>query len=261
MSILDTITQYKKQEVAALKKQQSITALRSTEFFNRTCISMAGRLMQADATGIIAEFKRQWPSKGIINAHADVAEVTAAYTRHRASGLSVLTDEKFFGGNRHDFYLARANANALLRKDFIVDEYQLVESKAMGADVILLIAACLSPMQVQEYAAQAAELGMEVLLELHSEQELKHVCMEATMVGINNRNLKTFEVNVAQALHLSRQLPADKIRIAESGIKSAAQLRSFKQNGYKGFLMGEHFMQTANPGEAFAAFVAQLNEL
>jgi len=159
MNILETITQYKMQELPVLKKQVAITALKDSALFERNCISLSKRLKQPNATGIIAEFKRKSPSKGIINATAKVEDVTAAYTNAGASGLSVLTDRHFFGGCSEDLLKARMQPNAILRKDFIVDAYQLTESKSMGADVILLIAACLSPMQVNDYAAEAKELG------------------------------------------------------------------------------------------------------
>ncbi|MFT3980018.1 MAG: indole-3-glycerol phosphate synthase TrpC [Ferruginibacter sp.] len=258
MNILDTITVHKKEELVRLKKQSSVNALRSTALFERNCVSMTRRLLQPAATGIIAEFKRKSPSKGIINASVTVEDVTAAYTTAGASGLSVLTDEHFFGGSNADLLKARVNDNAILRKDFIVDAWQLTESKSIGADVILLIAACLSPSQVREYAAEAKELGMEVLLELHEEAELEHVCDTVDMVGINNRSLKTFEVDVNRSVALSKMLPAGKIKVAESGIDDPSMIRLFRNEGYKGFLMGEHFMKQQDPGAAFQHFVTAI---
>jgi indole-3-glycerol phosphate synthase len=150
---------------------------------------------------------------------------------------------------------ARHNNIPLLRKDFMIDEYQIVEAKAMGADVILLIAACLSATQVQQLAGFAHTLGLEILLELHEEEELGHVCNEVDMVGINNRNLKTFEVDIDRSLKLAEQIPADKIKVAESGISDVATIQLFKAAGFQGFLIGENFMKTADPGKAFRDFI------
>ena len=148
----------------------------------------------------------------------------------------------------------------ILRKDFIIDEIQVLEAKAYGADVILLIAAILSPKRVEELAIEAKKYGLEVLLELHEENELDHICNEIDMVGINNRNLKTFEVDINRSIKLSKQLPADKIKIAESGIDDVDTIKIFKEAGFKGFLMGEKFMKEKDPGEAFKEFVQKLKQ-
>jgi indole-3-glycerol phosphate synthase len=259
MNILDTIIAYKKLEVLKRKSETPITVLEKTVGFTKNTLSLKNVLIGQSTTGIIAEFKRQSPSKGVINDKADVVTVTTAYAKNGAAGLSVLTDEKFFGGSTKDFMRARINQIPLLRKDFIVEEYQLIEAKAMGADVILLIAACLSPQAVKELAATAKNLGLEVLLELHDEPELAHICSDIELVGINNRNLKTFEVNIERSLKMAEQIPADKIKIAESGISSVATINLFKQHGFQGFLMGENFMKEENPGNAFRDFVTQLN--
>jgi indole-3-glycerol phosphate synthase len=216
-------------------------------------------LLDEARTGIIAEFKRRSPSKGIINNAADVNKVTTAYVQGGASALSILTDEYFFGGSESDLLRARIHEIPILRKDFIVDKYQLVESRAMGADVILLIAACLSPKEVRDLAAFAKELELEVLLELHGENELAHVCDEIDLVGINNRNLKTFEVDIERSLAMADKIPAGKIRIAESGISKIENIKLFREHGFKGFLMGEHFMKQADPGRAFEEFVSKLD--
>jgi indole-3-glycerol phosphate synthase len=172
----------------------------------------------------------------------------------------VLTDEQFFGGSTADLIKARIYNIPILRKDFIVDEYQIEEAKAMGADVILLIAACLTTEEVKRLAAYAKQLGLEVLLELHDEEELQHICEETEIVGINNRNLKTFEVDIERSLRMAKQIPDTKIKVAESGISSVENIHLFKANGFRGFLIGENFMKEENPGKAFAAFVQQLNE-
>jgi indole-3-glycerol phosphate synthase len=255
MNILDRIIEAKKIEVEAAKQLHTIEALQMSAYYNRTCLKLTQRLTAAGATGIITEFKRKSPSKGFINEFADASKVTTDYTNYGASGISVLTDAVFFGGSKSDLLAARHNNIPLLRKDFMIDEYQIVESKAMGADVILLIAACMSATQVQQLAGFAHTLGLEVLLELHEEDELGHVCNEVDMVGINNRNLKTFEVDIDRSLKLAEQIPADKIKVAESGISDVATIQLFKAAGFQGFLIGENFMKTADPGKAFLDFI------
>lgn len=258
MNILETIIEHKKNEVAAAKEATSLTALLAQPLYSRTCLSLKQSLLDPSNTGIIAEFKRKSPSKGIINGSATVAEVTKAYTKAGASGLSVLTDTEFFGGSAVDLQEARANKIPILRKDFMIDSYQIVESKAMGADVILLIAACLSPMEVAELAGYAKELGLEVLLEIHNEAELAHICTAVDMVGVNNRDLKTFTVDVNRSIELAKQIPGDKLTIAESGIGDVATVRLLKQHDFSGFLIGEQFMKQEQPGEAFEVFVNEL---
>jgi indole-3-glycerol phosphate synthase len=260
MNILDKIIAQKRIEVEERKAKMSIAELKQQPLYTRATLSLKQFLLDDTKTGIIAEFKRQSPSKGVINGTADVLEVTGAYTNNGASCLSVLTDEQFFGGSTADLIKARVNKIPILRKDFIVDEYQIEEAKAMGADVILLIAACLTTEEVKRLAAYAKVLGLEVLLELHDEEELQHICEETEIVGINNRNLKTFEVDIERSLRMAKQIPDTKIKVAESGISSVENIQLFKVNGFRGFLIGENFMKEENPGKAFAAFVQQLNE-
>jgi indole-3-glycerol phosphate synthase len=259
MDILDTIIEYKKSTVPLRKGLIPPAILEKFPYFNRTCVSLADRLKAGDTTGIIAEFKRQSPSKGIINATAVVEVVTADYAKYGAAAISVLTDDQFFGGSSEDLMAARDTVSIpILRKDFIIDEYQLLEAKAIGADIILLIAACLTPPEVKMLSASAKSLGLEVLLELHEEEELDHICDDIMLIGINNRSLKTFEVNLDRSLRMAAKIPKDKIKIAESGISNADQINIFEQNGYAGFLMGENFMKEKNPGEAFRKFVSTL---
>ncbi len=258
MNILDTIIEHKKIEVALAKQTQPVESLKEMPGFNRKTFSVKQFLLDETKTGIIAEFKRQSPSKGIINDKADVVDVTKAYTLNGASCLSVLTDEKFFGGRNTDLQKARVNDIPILRKDFVIDEYQILEAKAIGADVILLIAACLSPQKVKELAAYAKSLQLEVLLEIHNEDELQHICDETEIVGVNNRDLKTFTVDINRSIELSKKIPADKIKIAESGIHDVETICTFKNAGFKGFLIGENFMKQPDPTIAFAAFVKQL---
>lgn len=258
MNILDTIIEYKKTEVALAKQRQPGELLKQMPGFSRKTFSLKQFLSDETRTGIIAEFKRQSPSKGIINDKADVADVTKAYAVNGASCLSVLTDEKFFGGTNNDLQRARMNDIPILRKDFVIDEYQILEAKAIGADVILLIAACLSPKRVKELAAYAKGLQLEVLLEIHNEDELQHICDETEIVGVNNRDLKTFTVDINRSIDLSKKIPDDKIKIAESGIHDVETISIFKNAGFKGFLIGENFMKQPDPTIAFAAFVKQL---
>jgi len=188
-----------------------------------------------------------------------VEEVTLDYERFGAAAISILTDDHFFGGSSEDLMEARdAVKIPLLRKDFIIDEYQLLEAKAIGADIILLIAACLTPPEVKMLAASAKSLGLEVLLELHDEDELEHICDDTELIGINNRSLKTFEVNLDRSLQMAAKIPTGKIKIAESGISNVEQINLFKQHGFSGFLMGENFMKETNPGEAFRIFASKL---
>ena len=258
MNILDTIIARKKEEVAVQKSLVSESALKQMPFYKAPVLSMASFLTMPGKTGIIAEFKRKSPSKGIINDSATVEAVTAAYSAHGASGLSVLTDTDFFGGSLQDLTAATVNETPILRKDFMVDPYQIIEAKAFGAEVILLIAACLSPLQVKELARVAKDIGLEVLLEIHTQQELDHVCDAVDMVGINNRNLKTFEVDLAHSIALAKMLPAHLPKIAESGISQVSTILELKKEGFDGFLIGENFMKTPDPAAAFAAFVADL---
>jgi indole-3-glycerol phosphate synthase len=258
MNILEAIIARKKIEVEERKASTPVGVLRQSELYARPRISLKQFLLDESRTGIIAEFKRRSPSKGSINENADVVEVTTAYANNGASALSVLTDELFFGGSTDDLIKARINQIPILRKDFMIDEYQIEEAKAMGADVILLIAACLTPDEVKRLAAYAKELGLEVLLELHAEDELEHICDETEIIGINNRDLKTFTVDIERSLRMAEQIPVDKIKVAESGISSAENILLFKEHGFKGFLIGENFMKEENPGKAFEKFISGL---
>jgi len=259
MNILEQIILHKKQEVAQRKAAVSIAQLKDGNLFNRKPLSLKDSLLDSGKTGIIAEFKRRSPSKGAINENADVAVVTGAYAANGASGLSVLTDGHFFGGSSEDLTRARANKIPILRKDFIIDEYQIVEAKAIGADAILLIAACLSPAEVRRLAAFARSLQLETLLEIHKEEELEHICEETDIIGVNNRDLKSFTVDINRSLSLIERMPADKIKISESGISNIEAILRLRQAGFNGFLIGENFMKEQDPAIAFASFVNRLN--
>jgi len=258
MNILDKIIAQKQIEVAAKKLQIPIADLEQMKYFKAETLSLYTFLLDPAKTGIIAEFKRKSPSKGVINDQATVEEVTMAYAKYGASGISVLTDMEFFGGSLNDLLAATINEVPLLRKDFMIDEYQLIEAKAHGAEVILLIAACLTPGKVKSMAATAKSLGLEVLLEIHNEQELEHICDSIDLVGVNNRNLKTFEVSIDTSLALIKLIPTNKLAIAESGISNVDTIVTLRQAGFKGFLIGENFMKQASPSIAFADFVHQL---
>ncbi len=260
MNILDKIIVEKQKEIDQKKNIISIASYEQMPMFGFARKSLSQSLLKKDSTGIIAEFKRKSPSKGIINRNADIAKIAAAYSQH-AAGISVLTDEPFFGGSNDDLITARGVVDVpLLRKDFIVDEYQLYEAKAIGADVILLIAACLSQQQVKQLAKTARELQLEVLLEIHNEEELDHICDEVTMIGVNNRNLKTFEVDINTSLNLITFLPKEKPTIAESGISNVKTIKTLRNAGFKGFLIGENFMKNNDPSIAFIQFVNELKQ-
>jgi indole-3-glycerol phosphate synthase len=260
MNILDNIIVYKRGEVAGRKAAVPVSVLEKSSFFYRPCLSLKAALRDAGSTGIIAEFKRRSPSKGVINDKAAVVDVTRGYTAGGAACLSVLTDRQFFGGSDADLVTARVNEIPILRKEFIIDEYQIVEARAIGADVILLIAACLKPAEVRRLAAFARGFGLEVLLEIHGEDELDHICDETALVGVNNRDLKTFTVDIDRSIRLSKRIPSGKLLIAESGISQAETIVRMKGAGFKGFLIGESFMKEADPAAAFRQFISELQE-
>ena len=253
MNVLDQIIERKKEEVAAAKSKIPVSQFKNSEFFHRENLSLKESLKAK--SGIIAEFKRKSPSKGLINREADVLEVTKSYENFGASGISVLTDFDFFGGSVQDVLTIRNEIKIpLLRKDFMIDEYQFYEAKSIGADVILLIAACLSPNQVQEFTALAHELNLEVLLEIHTEEELEHFNPNIYLVGINNRNLKDFKVDLQHSVNLKNLLPKGTLSVAESGIYNVEDFKFLKEKGFDAFLMGEYFMKTENLGKAFEEF-------
>jgi len=264
MNILDTIVAQKRIEIASSKKAFSQKDLEERKYFNRVCLSLKSSLTNADSSGIIAEFKRKSPSKGFIKEGADIQEITVGYSLAGAAGISVLTDTEFFGGTKEDLELAReANPNTpLLRKDFMVDTYQIYEAKAWGADVVLLIAACLSPSEIEELSAKAHELGLEVLLEIHNEEELTSSPIgNVDVIGVNNRNLKNFaENNVNASLELIKVIPAEMVKMSESCISETETITQLKEVGYQGFLIGENFMKTENPGGALGRFIAEINQ-
>jgi len=258
-NILSQIIADKKVEVDLKKSLLPVEAWQHLPHWQEDRVSLKDSLLKANSTGIIAEFKRKSPSKGIINGKAQVQDVAGSYSYYGAAGISVLTDEKYFGGTNDDLLDARLVSDVpLLRKDFIIDEYQLHEARGLGADVILLIAANLTVQQVQHLAGKAKELELEVLLEIHNEEELGHICETVDFVGVNNRNLKTFEVDINTSLRLIKHIPVNKLAIAESGISNTDTIVTLRRAGFKGFLIGENFMKQADPSVAFADFVNEL---
>ncbi len=248
-NILGKIIARKKTEIAACKAEKSIFDLEKELFFSRKCISLKDSLLHSDS-GIIAEFKRKSPSKGWIHKEAEVLAITENYCKEGASGISILTDEPFFGGTPKDLISARPLVNCpILRKDFTIDTYQIFEAKAIGADVILLIASALSVKETTYLAKQAKTLGLEVLLEIHDRYELTHINEYIDFVGVNNRNLKTFEVVTDISRELARFIPPEFIKISESGISTPETIKDLREYGYRGFLMGEIFMKEENPAK------------
>ncbi|MES2417452.1 MAG: indole-3-glycerol phosphate synthase TrpC [Bacteroidota bacterium] len=260
MNILDRIVLRKKEEVAIAKQKVLISELEASPNFTRQPLIFKDFLLDEKRTGIIAEFKRRSPSKGTINADAEVAAVTQAYNIAGASALSVLTDTDFFGGSAKDLQKARSiNQIPILRKDFMIDEYQILEAKAWGADIILLIAAILSPKQVIDFGKLAQSLGLSVLLEVHNLNELERsICPNVNAIGVNNRNLGDFTVDIQTSFDLVNHIPNEFLKISESAIDNPMVIKQLKAAGYNGFLIGENFMKTADPGQAMQDFVKQL---
>jgi indole-3-glycerol phosphate synthase len=260
MTILDKIIAEKRNEISEKKKEISIAELEKRYGFQRESLSLKESLLSS-SSGIIAEFKRKSPSKGWIHSSANVKEITSGYSQKGASGISILTDTVFFGGSLSDLMEARPFVDVpVLRKDFIIDEYQLYEARAVGADVILLIAAALTPRFTRDLALKAKKLSLEVLLEIHDEKELEHLCPEVDMVGVNNRNLKTFLTDINSSFRLAGKIPDSYLKISESGLSSAETVRELRQAGYKGFLMGENFMKEKDPVEALELFIKQIEK-
>lgn len=260
MNILQQIAKYKVKEVALRRKLAPLARLEKSPLFAQPCHSLSAELLKRPGGGIIAEFKRRSPSKGEINPTAKPEKVGPGYVRAGAAALSILTDEPSFGGSTADLEKARQLcAVPILRKDFIIDPYQVIESKSMGADVILLIASILTPQSTLELATLARSLGMETLLEIHDRIELVHLNDQISLVGVNNRNLKSFSVSLETSLELFSFLPKGITAIAESGIGNPSDLKMLRRAGYRGFLIGESFMREADPAKACHDFILQID--
>jgi indole-3-glycerol phosphate synthase len=259
MTILDQINKNKCLEVAAAKSAVSIAELMKYPAYNKPVPSLTEFLLNPEKSGIIAEHKRQSPSKGIINGNVKLEDVVLGYQNAGASAVSVLTDQKYFGGTLADLKAATELLSIpVLRKEFIVDEYQIHEAKAYGAAIILLIAASLTVEEVDRFAKLSRELGMEVLFEVHNEEELLKISDYVNVVGVNNRDLKTFVVDTNLSIELLKKIPNNYIKISESGISAPETVINLRKAGFQGFLMGENFMKEANPGEACAKFATQI---
>lgn len=261
MNLLEQIITSKKREVALKKSIIPIKQLEQSVLFERKTTSLVQHLSNS-SIGIIAEHKRRSPSKSIINHSDTVDNIVKSYDNGGASGISILTDNQYFGGSLDDLILARAITHLpLLRKDFMIDEFQIIEAKAFGADVILLIAAILTREEIKTLAELAKSLQLEVLLEIHNQEELeKSIMPSLDLIGINNRNLKTFEVNLQYSKHLAKHIPSEFIKISESGIDSAESVSELKQYGFKGFLMGEYFMKSENPESEMKKFINKIKK-
>lgn len=260
MSILDHIVADKKKEVDLRKKIFPLSYWEQSPLFKRDGFSLVKQLKES-TTGIIAEHKRRSPSRDNINSSLNVHEIALSYEKAGVCGMSVLTDLKYFGGSLEDLIVARAMCQLpLLRKEFIIDSYQLFEAKAHGADVILLIAAVLDRKQIESLSKTAQDLGIEVLLEVHNITELqKSIMPSLDLLGVNNRNLKTFEVSLDTSRELAEHIPDDFIKVSESGISSVNAIQNLRSFGYQGFLIGENFMKTDSPGAAAAEFINSLS--
>ena len=259
MNILDKIVADKRVEVNLRKSLIPTNQLEQSVLFERETISLANKLKNS-STGIIAEHKRRSPSKSVINQSLNVQDVATGYEQAGVCGMSVLTDTKYFGGSLDDLLTARASCNLpLLRKEFIIDEYQLLEARAYGADVILLIAAILTREEIKRFSEFAKSLHLDVLLEVHNEEELqKSIMPSLDMLGVNNRNLKTFDVSLETSKILSTQIPDDFVKVSESGISNVEAIKELKPYGYQGFLIGENFMKTNDAGKSAMQFIKDL---
>ncbi len=263
MNILDEIIKDKYKEVEERKSLYPVKLLEQSIYFQSPVVSLKKYVQREDKSGIIAEIKRKSPSKGIINAHVSVERTSIGYMQAGASALSVLTDSKYFGGSKEDLMIARKfNFCPILRKDFVVDEYQIIEAKSMGADAILLIAAALEPTKLASLAAMARSLNLEILMEIHNEVELKdNLNADVDLIGVNNRDLKTFKTELEISKQLASKIPDHFVKVSESGIENPETIIELRKYGYQGFLMGQNFMQTSRPEKACYQFVQELKRL
>ncbi|HIA36538.1 MAG TPA: indole-3-glycerol phosphate synthase TrpC [Flavobacteriales bacterium] len=262
-NILDEIIKSKRKEVEEQKSLYPKKLLEKSVYFASDSVSLKTYLKRDDLVGIIAEIKRKSPSQGIINEYADIEKTSIGYMQAGASALSILTDTEYFGGSKDDLSIARKfNYCPILRKDFVIDEYQVVEAKSIGADAILLIAAVLEVNEAKELARFSKSLGLEVLLEVRDENEIAQYIDESIdIVGVNNRNLQSFEVTVETSMSLAERIPKNITKISESGISDPSTIIDLKHCGYDGFLIGEYFMQTSRPHITCSDFIKKLKEL
>ena len=262
MDILEKIITHKEKEVEERKSLYPTKLLEKSIYFPSKTVSLRKYLLREDKAGIIAEIKRKSPSRGIIHEFVSIEQTSISYMQAGASAISILTDTEFFGGENEDLTTARKfNYCPILRKDFTIDEYQIVEAKSIGADAILLIAAVLSPKRLNELALFAKSFGMEVLMEAHNMEELKsHLNEHLDVVGVNNRNLKTFEVSIETSIELAESIPNQFVKISESGISKPETVIKLMKHGFQGFLIGEYFMSHSRPGAACAEFIQKVKK-
>jgi indole-3-glycerol phosphate synthase len=262
MDILEKIIAHKEKEVAERKSLYPAKLLEKSIYFSTEKVSLRKYLLREDKVGIIAEIKRKSPSRGMIHEFVSIEQTSISYMQGGASALSILTDTEFFGGKNEDLTTARKfNFCPILRKDFVIDEYQIVEAKSIGADAILLIAAALSPKRLNELAIFAKSLGLEVLMEVHNGAELdQHLNDNLDIVGVNNRDLKTFKVSVDTSINLAEAIPDKFVKISESGISDPETVIKLMSHGFRGFLIGEYFMSHSRPGAACAEFIKKIKK-
>ncbi|WP_185863438.1 indole-3-glycerol phosphate synthase TrpC [Blattabacterium cuenoti] len=258
MNILEKIVFIKQKEIYSNKIAHPIKKLENSSLFERKTLSLVKNIKKSH-TGIIAEFKCKSPSKGIINNTVSVEKVVKDYESAGVSGVSILTDKHFFSGLNENLEKSRSIVSIpILRKDFIIDEYQIIESKSMGADVILLIAGILSKNQIKNFSKMAKSIDLEVIIEIHNEFEIDKITENLDIVGVNNRNLQTFTVNHNNCLNLFSKIPNNYIKIAESGINDINIILKLRKQGFKGFLIGEYFMKKKDPGKTCKYFIDSL---
>lgn len=259
--MLFEIVENRRKKIAREKEIASMRSLVKSPYFGSECVSLKNALVQKSQSGIIAEFKRKSPSEGVLNPNAEVQETTKNYVNAGASALSILTEFDYFQGRSEDLTKARkANSCPILRKDFILDEYQIIQTKSLGADVVLLIAACLEKQELKNLYELAKSIGLEVLFEIHQEKELEKLPDNDLLIGVNNRNLNTMEVRLKTSIDLAEKLSKDFVLVSESGIRSAEDIQLLKAVGFSGFLMGTHFMKTPNPPETLQKLIANLQK-
>ena len=263
MKILDKIVEDKKIEINKLLSNSSISKLENSHLFSRKCISLKESIKNNNS-GIICEFKRRSPSNQNINYISSLSDVVSGYEEAGAAGLSILTNKKYFDGDTQDIIDIRDISNLpILRKEFIISEYQVIEAKSIGSDAILLIASILSEEEIIGYSSLAKSIGLEVLLEIHSEDELYKISgYDIDIVGVNNRNLDTLEIDLNNSIELYGKIPSKFVKISESGISEVESILKLKELGYNGFLIGEKFMKTNNPMESAYNFIKKIeNEI
>ena len=263
MKILDKIVRDKKLEVDRLSSNSSIKELESSSLFSRQCVSLKDSILKSSG-GIICEFKRRSPSNNNINYKSNISEVVKGYQKAGAAGLSILTNKQYFDGDIQDTLEIRDIASIpILRKEFIISEYQIIETKSIGSDAILLIASILSKEEIKNYSSLAKELGLEVLFEIHDAKELEKISGEnIDIIGVNNRNLDTLEIDLQNSVDLYNKIPNSFVKISESGISKVESILRLREVGYQGFLIGENFMKTDDPFESAYNFIKEVeNEI